>query len=80
MSTQQEKTPLEEALTKFKASCESRYGSDPSKEQVKEILQNLIDEETDFYVKIALTQLWQLTKDYHSDINWHDRYVGRSAK
>ena len=80
MSTQQ-KSPLEIAQTKFKESCVERYGDDPSIEETKEVLQELIDEETNFAVKIAFTQIWQLRKTYRSDSNnWHDKYIGRSSK
>lgn len=58
--------PLKIAQEKYTSLCTERYGTSPSKEQTKEVLQELIDSETDFAVKLAYTSLWALSKDYYS--------------
>ena len=58
--------PLEKAQVTFKATCEAKGLVEPTREEAKVVLQALIDEETDFQTKIAYTQLWNLTKAYHS--------------
>lgn len=57
--------PLEKAQVTFKATCTARGLVEPTREEAKQVLQELIDEESDFQTKIAYTQLWQIAKSYN---------------
>jgi hypothetical protein len=58
-------SPLEIAQHKYKTLCYERYGSDPTEEQSKEVLQELVNAEENWQVKLSFITIWNLCKDYH---------------